>query len=448
MPAAPIRSIRPLPSDPGSPRRRPLARALCLSPLAGLALLLGACLSTGNDGKDPAPATGEGAEARLVLRTAALAGSAAAPSAVDSIAVRVTGDGMGPKDFGFGGGALSVSLVGIPPGANRSVAASLFRAGRLLYRGQALATFTRETRTEINLRCEPQFSRVVARFHLPPTLPLKVADGNLTLAGPAGEFTARLARKGEFGTFLVEEVPGDVRYDVSLVLLDAAGKAIYESRQAGLLLPLGAEAAWDLNLTPTEGIAGLVIELPEPREAKFGASFPSRLRKPGAAGEAVLTELYAAPSAADSASEGEWWEIFNRTPDSLDLSGCRLTRARGSAGATQSFAFAADHRIPPGRARTFGRAHAKSDFHYGDFSLVNTASPLLLLCAGDSVLVDSLRYSSTASDSAAVPVRDGFVTTLRPDSLANRNTGASWCLTRTPPALPAASPGWISECGG
>lgn len=418
-----------------------------LCALGALSLVLfGGCLFSEKEGKaSRSVSSGEGAEARLVLRTAALTGASASAVVLDSIAIRVTGDGMEPKDFNFSGEAMVLSLVGIPPGANRLVAASLFRQGSLLYRGQTLADFSKEARAEVNLRCEPQFSRVVARFHLSPSLPLKVADGWLTLAGTPGEFKARLVRNGEFGSFLLDEVPGNVRYDVTLSLLDDAAKPIYESIQSGLLLPLGEEAHWELALTPTEGQAALVLELPKPFDAKVGASFPSRLRKPSGPGEAVVSEFHAAPSVQDSSSEGEWWELFNRTSDSLDLTGCRLSRTRGG-GATQSFAFDSSHHLPPGRALTFGRSAAATDFHYADFSLVNTASPLLLLCAGDSILVDSLRYSATVSDSLAVPMREGWVTSLNPDSLGRSREGGAWCLTQLPRAGGLASPGWMGEC--
>lgn len=415
------------------------------SGLFGLSLLpmlvLAGCLFSEKDGS---PAREEdpkaGAGARLVLRTAALAGSSAPAAAVDSVAVRVTGEGMEPLEFGFSGPSLSVTLAGIPPGESRSVTASLFRQGRLLYLGQAVSDFSRETLADLNLRCEPQFSRVVAGFHLPPSLPLKVADGWLTLLGPEGELKARLVRKGEFGNFLLDEVPGNVRYDVSMVLSDAAGKSLYESRLAGQMLPLGQEAHWDLVLVASEAMAGLVLELPQPRETQVAATFPSRLRKPAAAGDMVISEFYAAPSTQDGGNEGEWWEIFNRTADSLSLAGCRLTRTRGG-GVTQSFPFDSAQRIPPGRAQTYGRASARTDFHYADFSLVNTGSPLLLLCSGDSLLVDSLRYSATISDSLAVTIREGQVTGLDIDSLAVRSP-RSWCLG----ASSGATPGRLGEC--
>lgn len=414
-------------------------------------LALAGCLTSEREGRGSkrTPA-GEGAEARLVLRTAALAGSASAspPVEIDSIAIRVTGDGMDPREFAFEDGALELGLSGIPPGNGRLVSAALFRQGRLLYRGEATADFARESRAEVNLRCEPQFSRVTARFHLPPSLPQAVADGWLVLVGEAGEFRSRLERKGEFGAFRVDEVPGDARYDVALTLLGSDGRTLYDARRDDVLLPLGQEVAWELPLLPVDGMAGVVLLLPEPREAFVGASFPASLRSPAAAGEVVVTEFYAAPSAADSGSEGEWWELFNRTQDTLALQGCRFARGRG-AGATQSLPFDSTHRIPPGKARTFGRSASGADYRYADFSLVNTSSPLLLLCGGDALVVDSLLYSSTVSDSAAVLMREGWVNSLDADSLANGISRASWCLAAMPGqagGASEASPGTVTDC--
>jgi hypothetical protein len=414
-------------------------------------MALAGCLTSERDGRaSKRTPAGEGAEARIVLRTAALAGSASAapPVEIDSIAIRVTGDGMDPREFTFEDGVLELDLSGIPPGNARLVSAALFRQGRLLYRGEATADFTRESRAEVNLRCEPQFSRVTARIHLPPSLPQAVADGWLILVGDAGEFRSRLERKGEFGAFRVDEVPGDARYDVVLTLLGSDGRTLYDARRDDVLLPLGQEVAWELPLLPVDAMAGLVLQLPEPREAIVGASFPASLRSPSAAGEVVVSEFYAAPSAADSGSEGEWWELFNRTQDTLTLQGCRFARGRGT-GATQSFPFDSTHRIPPGKARTFGRSASEADFRYADFSLVNTASPLLLLCGGDAVVVDSLRYSSTVSDSAAVLMREGWVNSLDADSLANGVSRASWCLVAMPGQAggeAAASPGAVTDC--
>jgi hypothetical protein len=443
-----------MPTDPfpfRPERRGPLpfltAALVSLSALAG-------CLTSERDGRSAdRGAAADGAQARLFLRTAALAGSASASPApdIDSISIRVAGDGMDPREFAFVDGALELDLAGIPPGNARVVSAALFRQGRLLYKGESTADFSRETRADVSLRCEPQFSRVTARFHLPPSLPQPVADGWLVLSGDAGEFRARLERKGEFGSFRVDEVPGNARYGVTLTLLGSDGRTLYDARREDVLLPLGQEVAWDLPLLPVDAMAGLVLQLPEPRQAVVVASFPASSRVPSAAGEIVVTEFYAAPSAADSGSEGEWWELFNRTQDTLALQGCRFARGRGT-GATQSFPFDSTHRIPPGKARTFGRYASPVDFRYADFSLVNTASPLLLLCANDGLVVDSLRYSSTVSDSTAVLMREGWVNSLDADSLARGVSRPAWCLTVTagpvsgPGGAGTASPGDVTDC--
>ncbi|HLP40744.1 MAG TPA: lamin tail domain-containing protein [Fibrobacteria bacterium] len=432
-----------------SPRRQPRvfpASRLLPALVAWLPpFLIAGCLVSVKDGKTSRDANADGlAGARLMLRTAALAGGSSPAARIDSIAVQVTGEGMESMDFPFAGDTLELDLSGLPPGPGRHITASLFRKGRLLYRGETVAELNKEKRVEVALRCEPKFSRVAARLHLPASLPVTVADGWLVLVGEAGEFKARLETRGEFGTFLVDEVPGDSRYQVTLTLLDGIGKPVYESRRTGLLLSLGTEANWDLPLTPTQAMAGLVLDLSSPRQTTAGARFPASLRRPQRAREVVLTEFYAAPSTEDSTAEGEWWEIFNRSADSLLLSGCRLTRTRGG-GATQSFAFDTTHRIAPGQALTFGRSASPATRHYADFTLVNTVSPLMLLCAGDSLVVDSLRYSANASDSLAVTIREGWVSSLDVDSLGSAGRGA-WCLTRMPGSGGTATPGSLGDC--
>jgi hypothetical protein len=410
---------------------------LCLSVLAG-------CLFSA---KDPDRPGGAGTvTARLLLQPAPLAKAAAKTAAtplIDSVAVRVTAADMPPREFSFAGESLAVTLPGLPPGAGRSVEAALFRRGRLLYLGRAVCDLKAEVPLDLALRCEPQYSRVLARFHLPAGLPAPVADGSLRLAGASGEWTAPLAIRDEFGTFLLDEIPGNARYDVTMTLSDTAGRPEYRSDRAGMYLPLGEEAHWDLPLAPLQAQAGVALTLADPGLAEVTPAFPARKRRPLRAGEAVVTEFYASPAARDSLSEGEWWEIFNRGADTLVLAGCRLSRDR-LGGVTRSFAFDSSHVLPPGQARVFGRSAARADFHYQDFSLVNTAASLLLLCAGDSLVVDSLRYSSVAADSAiALPMRDGKVTGLGAEALSRRGLAGSWCLR----APESASPGTVAACG-
>lgn len=428
--------------------------------LPACALAAAGCLFSGKDAAPPQP-SGALSQARLSLRPAALAkalpkgaaGSAAAAgtaASIDSVSVRVTGDDMAPLELGFSGDSLVLTLEALPPGANRTVEAALFRAGRLLYLGKTVCDLKKEERLDVTVRCEPQFSRVYARFHIPLGQPARATQGGLTLSSTAGRWSVPLRIDGEFGSFLLDELPGDARYDLEVTLSDSSGKDLYQGDRAGLYLPLGEEAHWDLPLLPTQAEAGVGLTLVDPARVDVTAGFPARKRAPGRPGEAVVTELYAAPSTQDSSSEGEWWELFNRTADTLSLRGCRLSRDR-LGGVTRSYAFDSLQALPPGAALVFGRGAARADVHYKDFSLVNTSSSMLLLCAGDSLVVDSMRYSAVPADSAvAAMIRDGKVTTLDVGALGRGAAPSSWCLTSQDPARAGtpgfASPGAVGAC--
>jgi hypothetical protein len=428
-------------------KSRSAIRFLSLLPLLALASLQG-CLS-GKSGKATGPGEGGTAAVRLSLTPAALARSDAPNAPVlDSVFVRITAEDMAPLEFSRAGASLSLDLEGLPAGGDRLISAWLFRSGRLLYAGRASFAFKREARTEAALRCDPQFSRVSARFHLPAGMTAPIAAGLLKLSGAGAEFSATLRVRDEFGSFLVDELPGGVRYDVAMALSDSGGKVRYQADRSGVYLPLGEEAKWDLALLPSEASAGLQLSLGAAKEATLEAVFPSRTRGPARLGDLIVSEFYAAPGEKDSSSQGEWFEIFNRTADTLALKGCRLSRDR-NGGVTRSHPFDSALAVGPGRAMVFGRSAARADAHYEDFSLVNTASSLLLLCSGDSLLVDSLRYSSTAADSTAIPMREGQVSGLDAGSMSRRGLAAAWCLERMGEGTIGevqASPGTVEAC--
>lgn len=420
-------------------------------PFLFLAALQG-CLMSGREGPEVRASAGGGAEVRLLLTPAALVrGDATTAPAIDSVRIRVTAEDMAPMEFSFDGDSLAIDLEGLPPGEGRLIDAYLFRSGRLLYSGRGVFTFSREARVEAALRCDPLFSRVTARFHLPLGMPVPVSAGLLKLSGPAGEYSSELQVRDEFGSFRVDELPGDASYDVAMSLSDSVGKVRYQAERSSVFLPLGEEAKWDMNLLPSEASAGIALSLGNPKTATLQAAFPSRRRPPRREGEAVVSEFYAAPSDKDSASQGEWFELFNRSADTLQLGGCRLSRDR-SGGVTRSYPFDSALALLPGRAMVFGRSAAPAEVHYGDFSLVNTSSALLLLCAGDSLRVDSLFYSSSAADSSAVPMREGEVSGLDASALGRRGEIAEWCLTKPGTVPPGeagagyASPGSVEEC--
>ncbi len=420
-------------------------------PLLAVPFIQG-CLLSGKGGSGSLSGQGGIGGMRLMLTPAALLRSDAVPAPMlDSVHIRVTAEDMAPMDFSFSGDSLDVDLEGLPAGAGRMIDAYLFRAGRLLYKGRGTFAFQREARTDAALRCDPQFSRVTARFHLPAGMPAPVAGGLLKLSGSPGQYSAPLRVSDEFGSFQVDELPGDVRYDVDMELLDSAGKVRYQADRSGVYLPLGEEAKWDMALLPSQAAAGLSLSLGAPKEATLETGFPSRTRKPARPGEAIVSEFFVAPGEKDSSSQGEWFEVFNRSADTLSLGGCRVARDR-STGVTRSYAFDSARFLPPGKALVFGRAGALADVHYADFSLVNTSSSLLLLCGGDSLLLDSLRYSSAAADSAALPMRDGLVTGLDAGNMSRRGSAGSWCLTKPGEAKAGearwayASPGRVDAC--
>jgi hypothetical protein len=430
-----------------------MKRFLSLSILFSLLPILEGCLA----GKGATgPGEGGTSEVRLSLTPAALVRSDAPTAPVlDSVFIRISGEGMAPMEFSFAGKSLDVDLQGLPAGADRLISAWLFRSGKLLYAGRGTFAFRREARTEASLRCDPQFSRVTARFHLPAGMSAPIVGGLLKLSGAQGQFTSPLRVRDEFGSFQVDELPGGVRYDVAMALSDSGGKVRYTADRTGVFLPLGEEAKWDMSLLPSEAAAGLSLSLGAPKEAVVEAGFPSRLRRPERAGDAIISEFYAAPGEKDSSSQGEWFEIFNRTADTLALGGCRVSRDR-SGGITRSLALDSAQTLGPGRALVFGRTAARADVHYSDFSLVNTASSLLILCAGDSILLDSLRYSATAADTTAVPMREGQVSSLGAEAMSRRSGPESWCLTRMgekmgegiagDTAWAGASPGTVKAC--
>ena len=395
------------------------------------------------DGGGRASGIAPGAALRLSLAPAALLKATTSPAPIiDSVQIRITGEDMAPIDFARAGDSLTISLEDLPAGDNRLVSAWLFRRGKLLYAGKGTFAFRREARLEASLSCDPQFSRVVSRFHLPAGLPAPIRGGRLNLKGTSGEYSAGLEIGDEFGSFRVDEVPGDARYDVSMILTDSAGRERYRAERAGALLPLGEEADWDLALLPSEAAAGLSLGLGSPKESVVRTGFPASRRAPARPGEIVVTGFYAAPAEKDSGSQGEWFSVFNRSVDTLSLSGCRLARDRG-AGATRAYPFPSDAALPPGGSLAFGRPASHAAVTYADFSLVNTATSLLLLCAGDSLVSDSLRYSSAAADSGiALPMKDGWVTRLSAASMSQRSRPSAWCLERPE----TASPGDLRDC--
>lgn len=389
---------------------------------------------------------------RLNLRPTALVKGEIKPLiSLDSIQIRISADDIAPLLYTFSGDSLNLSLQDLPVGESRVVTAEMYRKGQLMYAGKGTYTFKKESQAELALQCLPQFSRVTTRFHIPVGLPMPIVDGSLKVLGKTSAFSAKLSKQGEFGIFSIEEIPGDAKYDVAMLLLDSTGKPRFEASRASVFLPKGEEAKWDLSLQPSDAQAAVALTLAPIKETQVVATFPTHTRKLLKSGEVVVSEFYAAPSSKDSSTAGEWFELFNRTADTLALSDCRFTRDR-SVGITQNLNFDSLTFLPPGRAVVFGRSAAIADYHYSDFTLVNTSATLLLLCSSDKIVVDSLKYSATVDSTVATPnrpiqIKDGYVSSLDTDSITTRIDAHSWCLTKNGDGLTGlASPRQITSC--
>ena len=403
--------------------------------IIALALVCAACrIST------PPEAESEkgGLSVELEIRSATLARSAASvgPRPTDSASIRVSGPGMETRIYGFGIGQ-KFSLTDLSPGPSRRFEVSLLNHGRLLYAGAAETTLYADRKNSIFLHCLPRFSRVAATVHLPLDFPKTVASGEMRLMGGGDTLSTPMVRSGEFLFFTLEEVPGDRDFRLTLDLRDGAGAAVANGEQPVLHVPMGTNLAVNIPLTTTFSQLQFGMDLANPQQTSLSFSFPAGRRIPGVFGEVVFSELYPAPAYEDSSSLGEWFELFNRTSDTLDLTGCKV--ARDGGGSTTKQAILPVYLLPPGKALVIGRGSmVVADLHFSSFSLTNALAAMEFSCGDGATKLDSLTYSMSIADSTVIPVRDGKVTMLRPDKIAERLLPTSWCMV---PAHPMAGQG-------
>ncbi len=391
------------------------------------------------------PGDGGGNRILISLRQSGLQGEEKpAATEIDSIHISISAEDMLPMQFSFTGSELEVELPGIPPGKARLLQAGLYQGGSLHYFGEARLDLSKEEPARITMPCSPRFSHISGFFHLGPGNPYRVAAGKLTLTSDAWKKEELLSLEGEFARFLFEFVPGNKKYRLRLELFDAAGETVLTGEMPERLLESGKLARWELPLSSSHALAVLGFTLQAAAPVLLQPRFPSLRRPPKQYGEVIFTEFYAAPSAADSGSEGEWMEILNRATDTLDLRGCRISR-EGSVSPTKSLQLDSTLFLEPGRAYVLGRkAAAKADSRFDTFGLVNTQSTLMLLCRSDSLLLDTLHYNTVLADGApGVRIREGRVSTLRHDRLELRELSENWCHTAmvAREGLPGASPG-------
>ena len=407
---------------------------------AAASALLFACLSD----PDPKPRAGGGVSVDLHVLPAALAKAAAGAASrpTDSAHVLVTGAGMDPLAFGFGGAAGTLSLLDLPPGPARRFDVSLYNDGMLLYSGFAVADLAAEGKNTVSVECLPEFSRVSASVHIPADFPKTVAGGHLILAGEDASFTAAAETNGELRSFRLEEVPGDRDYDVSVALWDASGDTLARASRAGVRVPKGESVALVLPLTLTFSQLALAMTVGDPGLTSMVLALPGGRRVPSAFGDVVFSELYPVPTSDEGGDGAEWLELFNRAADTLDLSACGVTRDAGTSS-SMVFAFPEGTTVPPGRGLVLGKADASfAHVTIGSsaLSLTNSSARLELACDEGALSLDTLRYSTSASDSAAVRIAAASVSALRPSRILSRHAGDGWCLAaRVGAAAPGAS---------
>lgn len=432
----------------GSPaRRRAFPAGLVL-----LAVALGVAACTSDSPSRATGPGGPGATVELRFARASLAKIAAAPRPTDSAHVRVSGPGMEPLAFPVSFSGESLTLSNLPPGADRRFEVDLFSRGRLLYRGVATADLLSDRNNTVHVNLDPEFSRLTASIHVSPDFPKVVAGGELRLWNATDTLRAEPAASGELLHFRLEEVPGNTTYAVSIALWDPSGDTLARAYREGLHVPKGENVALVLPFEYSHSQVALVMTAGEPGEMTVVLSLPGGRRAPGRFGDAVFSELYPVPAAEDGGDAGEWLEVFNRSADTLELAGCQVVRDAGTSP-TMVFNFPSSAIVAPGSALVLGRSAVSfADVAIGSsaLTLTNSGARLELRCGAGSVQLDTLRYSSSATDPEAARIAAGKVTTLRPSRLSARQAADAWCLTTPRPVageLPA-TPGRIAGgCG-
>ncbi|HEX2612940.1 MAG TPA: lamin tail domain-containing protein [Fibrobacteria bacterium] len=415
--------------------------------LAALAGGFFACVG----GPDAGSGGGGGVAVELQVLPAALAKSEAVRP-IDSIHVRVSAPDMDTARFGFSGSPQSVSLLDLPPGAARTFSVRLFRGGRLLYAGESVAALTSAGKNNVTVNCLPEFSRLTASVHIPTDFPKAVSGGTLRLWGGGDTLTVAASVNGELRNFRLEEVPGDRDYAVSIVLWGAKGDTLAKAFKSDLRVPKGQSAALVLPLTLAFTQLSLSMSVAEPRSTSLVLALPGGRRTPSAFGDAVFSEAYPIPTAEEGGDNGEWLELFNRSADTLDVSGCQVLRDAGTS-ASMVAAVPSGTTIAPGRTLVMGKAgasFAQVVIGASALSLTNTSARLAFSCASGATLVDTLRYSTSTTDTVAARIQTGKVASLRPSRVASRNSMDAWCLSATVPASGefAATPGaFEGGCG-
>ena len=183
---------------------------------------------------------------------------------------------------------------------------------------------------------------------------------------------------------------------------------------------------WDVG-SPENGYTCNGVGVDPSGEADyFCPMFPAALAGAPTAGELIVSEIMANPAVVDD-SDGEWFEVMNRSRRVLDLKGLVI---EGAAG--ESFVVPATIYLPPGIAALFakkGRADnggMQADVTFGaSLSLTNGGDVITLRSNG--VIVDSVAFD------ASWGIASGVAIALRGAAIASGDNdgAAAWCAART-----------------
>lgn len=172
-----------------------------------------------------------------------------------------------------------------------------------------------------------------------------------------------------------------------------------------------------------------------------------------APGDLVITELMANPASV-SDSAGEWFEVYNRSGTTLDLSGLTLSDS-GSNSHTVSgtVTVAADSYFVFGRnADIAANGGYQANYAYSNFTLGNSSDDIILSMAG--VTIDSLSYAGDSNFGIAGVSTEltstGFLATPAGLVYGNGDTGTPGAAGSDPQLnlnavspVPVPAAGWL-----
>jgi len=166
------------------------------------------------------------------------------------------------------------------------------------------------------------------------------------------------------------------------------------------------------------------------------------------AGDVVINEIMQNPKGVEpnlvSDTFGEWFEFYNTTNNSIDLSGCVIKDIPSGSNTINSLT------IPSGGYAVLGingntsqNGGVNTNYVYSGIFLGNSSDQITLEC--NSIEIDKVTYDSTFPVSSA----NGASMILNNPS-SNNNIGSNWCASTTPfGSGDKGTPGALNDsCGG